>query len=881
MNSPQERSGLSDAPQPRWRTLLAQHGLLNVLDNVVLPTAPLNLNKAVYIAHCLSALTEADQLIELRVIGVQGRKRVDSGYFDHVDKLAKAALSYDGKAEGLYFTLNPVNPTLLARANNRVKEYAQHTTSDSDVIKRINLPIDFDPVRPAGVSATDAEHRSALQRAWACATWLTSQGWPEPVFADSGNGAHLIYAIDMPNDAASTERVKQCLEALAYLFSDEAVKVDASTSNAARIFKLYGTTACKGDSTADRPHRRSAILSAPDRKQIVTHEQLELLAGLLHHDEPMAQKSRSESHSASAAYGQVALKQELLRLSNVQAGHRNNQLFQSSAALFSLVASGLLSSPEVWSALTLTAQKIGLSEIEAERTIRSGEKRGLASPRTIPDREDNSQNTTPKVDKPAQPFLAATANSEHKVIDAAQRFLMHVDKLDSLPPISWLIQDVLPSNSLAEIHGAPAVGKTQVIFDMAQTLAATGKTVIYVVAEGLQGYRARKRAWQKFRNTQAGNLFIWQGAVQLFEKQAVQTFIEAIKLQQPALVVFDTLSRCSLGADENNQKDMGFILDSLDQVRRETGATVAVVHHTNASGLRERGSSVIRGGMDVMIEVSRDDDLILVSCSKMKDAEDFATIYLKPVLVDIDEERPVPVLIPAERRVQTQADKLTALQLDILKAVGMEMFAESGIKSNQLDEILPPSTKRASKYHSLNTLIRLGYIKPHQKGDPYQITEAGREKLSNAESGTVPSKSNVSKGSLTLSIWTLPDSCPMSNPNPHTCGCGLDETLDNTIPETTQTQIPEARLSVETTPEEPSAVGNTTDNILEAYLQPGLVTTEALYHAYKAACDVGQGTQFRLALQERSEAAYELLSQWVRGNRPKTAIAITRRILRE
>ncbi len=120
-----------------------------------------------------------------------------------------------------------------------------------------------------------------------------------------------------------------------------------------------------------------------------------------------------------------------------------------------------------------------------------------------------------------------------------------------------------------------------------------------------------------------------------------------------------------------------------------------------------------------MLEVSKDDELIIVSCSKMKDAADFEPIYLKPVLVDIGEQNHVPVLIPAEKRVQTQADKLTPLQLEILKAIGMEMFTESGIKSSQLDEILPPTTKRASKYHSLNTLIRLGYVKPHTKGDPY------------------------------------------------------------------------------------------------------------------------------------------------------------------
>src|SRR5262249_53515966 len=149
-----------------------------------------------------------------------GKKRTDSGYFSDTEKLAKAAISYDGRAEGLYFTVNPVNPALLARANNRVNQYAEHTTSDHDILKRLNLPIDFDPVRPAGISSTDVERQAALVRAWACRLWLSAQGWPEPVFASSGNGAHLIYPIDLPNDDENTTLIKACLSTLSFLFSD-------------------------------------------------------------------------------------------------------------------------------------------------------------------------------------------------------------------------------------------------------------------------------------------------------------------------------------------------------------------------------------------------------------------------------------------------------------------------------------------------------------------------------------------------------------------------------------------------------------------------------------------------------------------------------------
>ena len=46
-----------------------------------------------------------------------------------------------------------------------------------------------------------------------------------------------------------------------------------------RIWKLYGTVSRKGDSTADRPHRRSAVLEAPPRPDAVPADLLRTLAG--------------------------------------------------------------------------------------------------------------------------------------------------------------------------------------------------------------------------------------------------------------------------------------------------------------------------------------------------------------------------------------------------------------------------------------------------------------------------------------------------------------------------------------------------------------------------------------------------------------------------
>jgi energy-coupling factor transporter ATP-binding protein EcfA2 len=219
-----------------------------------------------------------------------------SGYFDDYEALAQAveALDADPAVAGIYVTLNTVNPALLARRANRIKMRLGRkdaTTADADILRRRWLPVDIDPVRPSGVSSTDAEHAAALDAAGRIAAYLTEQGFPEPLRADSGNGAHLLYRIDLANDDAATEVVKGVLTTLDTLFSNDVITVDTANYNAARIWKLYGTLSRKGDSTPERPHRRAKILSVPQNIEVVPRERLQHLAGILPKDEPAPRRT--------------------------------------------------------------------------------------------------------------------------------------------------------------------------------------------------------------------------------------------------------------------------------------------------------------------------------------------------------------------------------------------------------------------------------------------------------------------------------------------------------------------------------------------------------------------------------------------------------------
>jgi len=229
------------------------------------------------IRRTLNLLHPQGESFEIRALGNRPFRTLH-GFFTDIEKATQAVLQCVRRgAEGVYITLNPINPALLARANNRIVEAKGGAgTKDEDVIALRCFLVDSDPVRLPGISSNEAEHQAALDQARKIAAWLASCGFPEALIADSGNGAHLLYRIDLPT--SDSKLLGRVLKALAAQFSNKQVKVDTSTSNAGQICKLYGTPARKGDPLPDRPHRLARILHVPDKFECVTREALNEIA---------------------------------------------------------------------------------------------------------------------------------------------------------------------------------------------------------------------------------------------------------------------------------------------------------------------------------------------------------------------------------------------------------------------------------------------------------------------------------------------------------------------------------------------------------------------------------------------------------------------------
>ena len=242
------------------------------------------------ITQWLTYLVDPGTVVELRAPEVDfgnGFKATVSGFYDsdHLLDMAIEAVNLTEAAPGVYYTINPLDPELLALRTNRAEKRPRRTAKDADVIRRTRLLVDLDPVRysqttgkplTGDISATNEEKARARATAERVRGDLEVAGWPGPVLVDSGNGCYLLYKVDLPTDDGGL--IERCLKALAAQYDDARVHIDQRVFNPSRIMKIPGTSARKGDSTTARPHRQSSVVSVPEVWSCVPTERLEALA---------------------------------------------------------------------------------------------------------------------------------------------------------------------------------------------------------------------------------------------------------------------------------------------------------------------------------------------------------------------------------------------------------------------------------------------------------------------------------------------------------------------------------------------------------------------------------------------------------------------------
>ncbi len=166
---------------------------------------------------------------------------------------------------------------------------------------------------------------------------------------------------------------------------------------------------------------------------------------------------------------------------------------------------------------------------------------------------------------------------------------------------------------------------------LGQTIHQTGPA-IYCSLEGSYTLRPRVAGWLEHTNRDAADGFwVLDQRINLLDPASVEAFLTVLDDVKPLLVVIDTLSKATPGAEENSKPDVSRAYTALDEMRRTTNGTILTVHHTghSASG-RGRGFSGFEDDLDVVLALEgqwKEGPVRLVS-QKQKARENPAPIWL-------------------------------------------------------------------------------------------------------------------------------------------------------------------------------------------------------------------------------------------------------------
>lgn len=556
-------------------------------------------------------------------------------------ELAAAAANLAASNNSVYLCLNPV--ALECRPERAVKDEMVH--------HRRWLMVDIDPVKPSEHKddpATSQEKAAVMGLAGEVQEFLTSLGWPEPLVIDSGNGAYLLYRVDMANDPHCRELVKGFLWRLDARFSSPRARIDKATHNAARIAKIPGASSRKrgGQASPSRPYRLARVVRVPDRLDCVTEEQIgaalqEETETLDTSFEPAEAEPRKPSSvsgglkikappattGGTSGYGRAALDSACHRIRTATPGGeggsgRNSTLFREAAAIAELVAGGEIAESDAMAELVAAAREVGLDEKEIIGTFNSACGRGTMKPRSAPRQEDTASNGTAR-EPPRQPSKwrisldgetlldgdPAELSAEEddltagRLIRCAEMVTLGGMMATDYPEPNWVVPGIM-SEGLNILAGAPKKGKSILALNLALTIAGGGEAlgkrvvatdVLYLSLED-KHRRIKHRAIKMLSKIQSSLADSVQNRLTVATDwpRHDEGGIHAIDLwrnrvRNPGLVIIDTWARFSPAykpAGSTYAQDS----DAMAAVQRYVnryGFTALIVHHTRKASVHK------------------------------------------------------------------------------------------------------------------------------------------------------------------------------------------------------------------------------------------------------------------------------------------------------
>ncbi|MDV7135483.1 AAA family ATPase [Williamsia muralis] len=328
--------------------------------------------------------------------------------------------------------------------------------------------------------------------------------------------------------------------------------------------------------------------------------------------------------------------------------------------------------------------------------------------------------------------------------DAIEKFvarLYDAEKLRHLPRLEPLVDGWLWRGTVARLYAPPGSMKTFLSLDWAVHIALGRRwhgnevhqgNVLFLAGEGARGLRDRREALERRYND--GNdipgLYIDDLTFNLAEQGSDYAYAlgTVAKQLEAVLIVVDTQSRYTTGADENSARELGVLVDMVDQLVRFTGATVLLVHHVARGTEHGRGSTVVEGAMQSEFFLNKTDKggetRLTLRTPKQKDSTELSmALRPEPVgdsLVLVADDEPVTAIegLPDGNGGVYRPDLMQQLS-EHLRAEGAEMT-----RTALVDRV---TGRKANKLAAVELLIRNGYF----------VNDPVSNRLTHAEAYTV------------------------------------------------------------------------------------------------------------------------------------------------
>lgn len=368
-------------------------------------------------------------------------------------------------------------------------------------------------------------------------------------------------------------------------------------------------------------------------------------------------------------------------------------------------------------------QKQSNSTIALNDHLRKEFKRTLfASGKVIVDAPDNLIALS--LDTPTEDLTqgecqdALIEPSEALVAPLLRYRLLTDDDLRKLPPVQWLIKDVLPSHGTAVVFGPSSSGKSFLALDMLQSLAFGREwfgrrvkpcSVTYIALEGEAGLAGRVDAYRIHHGSTSPNIRYMVQPFALLNADDINELVQAIQAAGTGdVVVLDTLSRATPGADENDSKAMGHIIAAAKILQELIGGLVLLIHHTGKDASKGmRGHSSLHAALDCAIEVKRSGDNREWFVAKSKDGEDGASHPFKldvvPLGFDSDGDESTSCVIVATQSAQAIGKKTMTLGSN--QAIAMKAVEDALSKSVDCGKDGAPSGRQCLNFDDALAIV--------------------------------------------------------------------------------------------------------------------------------------------------------------------------------